>query len=100
VSSINDPIGDADAIAAALAAGHLVRTRSDSDGTEARAGDAGPRDAAIASGAHFVSTDFPVPHPDTGYVVEMPGGTPSRCNPVAAPPECTSLAIEDPAFIQ
>lgn len=99
-SSINDPVGDADAIAAALAAGHLVRTRADSDGDEARADDPTHRDAALAVGAHFVSTDFPVPHPDTGYVVAMPGGSPSRCNPVTAPPECTSEALEDPAFIQ
>jgi hypothetical protein len=100
VSSLNDPVGDAAAITAALAAGHLVRTRADSDGDEARAGDTTDRDAALAIGAHFVSTDFPVPYPDTGYVVEMPGGTPSRCNPVVAPAECTSRAIEDPAFIR
>ncbi len=97
-SSINDPIVDAEAIAAALAVGHLVRTRTDGDGDEARANDTGPLTAALASGAHFLSTDFPAPHPDTGYVVVMPDGTPSRCNPVTAPPECTSMAIEDPAF--
>ena len=98
VSSINDP--QSEAIPAALAAGHLVRTRADSDGTEARANDTRPRDVALASGAHFVSTDFPVPHEETGYVVEMPGGTPSRCNPVTAPPECSAEALEDPAFIR
>ncbi len=96
-SSMNDPHDEA--IAAVLAAGHLVRTRADSDGDQARAGDTTDRDAGLAVGAHFVSTDFPVPHPDTGYVVTMPGGTPSRCNPVGAPAECTSEAIEDPAFI-
>ena len=100
VSSINDPIVDAEAIAAALAAGQLVRTRADSDGDEARSGDTTGRDAAIAVGAHFVSTDFPVPDPDSGYVVEMPGGTPSRCNPVTAPAECTATALEDPTFIR
>lgn len=98
-SSINDP-QDATTIAAALAAGHLVRTRADSDGEEARADDTTDRDAALAVGAHFVSTDFPVPHPDTGYVVAMPGGTPSRCNPVTAPAECTSEAIESPEFVE
>ncbi|MSQ03170.1 MAG: hypothetical protein EXR71_14985 [Myxococcales bacterium] len=98
-SSINDPVVDGAAIAAALAAGHLVRTRTDSDGDEARANDTGPLAAALTSGAHFLSTDFPQPHPTTGYVVVMPDGTPSRCNPVTAPPECTSAAIEDPAFV-
>ncbi len=98
-SSINDPIADAELIAAALAVGHLVRTRTDSDGNEARANDTAPREAALASGAHFLSTDFPEPHSDTGYVVVMPDGSPSRCNPVTAPPECTSASIEDPTFV-
>ena len=97
-SSINDPLDPA--IATALAAGHLVRTRTDSDGEEARANDTTGRDAALASGAHFLSTDFPIPHPDTGYFVSIPGGTPSRCNPVLAPSACTSQAIEDPQFIE
>jgi hypothetical protein len=97
-SSVNDPM-DTDGIAVALDAGHLVRTRADSDTTEARENDTTHRAAALASGANFVSTDFPVPHPDTGYVVEMPGGTPSRCNPVTAPAACTPEAVEDPAFI-
>lgn len=97
-STINDPYDPA--IPAALIAGHLVRTRTDSDGEQARANDTSDRDAALVSGAHFLSTDFPVPHPDTGYVVAMPGGTPSRCNPVTAPVECTSLALEDPQFIE
>ena len=29
-----------------------------------------------------------------GYSFAIPGGTPTRCNPVTAPPECTSEAIE------
>lgn len=85
-ASINDAVTDADPLAAALAAGFLVRTRADSGG------DVSGRDAAIASGAQFASTDFP-------DEVEIPGGTPSRCNPVTAPDECHSEAIEDPAFI-
>lgn len=99
VDTINDPRGGADAIAAAVAAGRLVRTRTDSDGDEARANDPTTRDAALASGAHFVSTDFPVPHEETGYVVTIPGGTPSRCNPLRAPPECSSEAIESPEAV-
>ena len=100
IDTLNDPVGDAEAIAAALAAGHLVRTRTDSDGDQARANDTTQRDAGLASGAHFLSTDFPIPYAETGYVVSMPGGTPSRCNPVLAPAECTSEAIEDPSWIQ
>lgn len=94
---LNDP--DDTQIAAAIAANQLVRTRADSDGEEARAGDVSRRDAAFASGAHVVSTDWPAPHPDTGYVVAIPGGTPSRCNPLHAPADCVAEDIEDPAFM-
>jgi hypothetical protein len=93
--SMNDPIGRADDIADVVGAGHLVRTRADADNVEPTAGDVTRRDAALASGAHFISTDWPEPA-DSGYVVTMPGGTPSRCNPLSAPPECTSSLIEDP----
>jgi hypothetical protein len=74
---------------------HLVRTRADGDLVEVYAEDVTNRDAALASGAHFVSTDVPVPDPRWDYVVEIPGGTPSRCNPLHAPPECTSEDVED-----
>ena len=91
----NDPEGaGGQAIAELVRAGHLVRTRSDTDGDQARANDTSRLDAALASGAHYVSTDFPAPHPTSGYVVRMPGGTPSRCNPVSAPPQCTPEALE------
>ena len=99
VDTLNDPVGDAAAITAALSAHHLVRTRADSDSNEARANDPTHADAALASGAHFVSTDYPVPRADTGYVVAIPGGSPSRCNPVTAPVDCLSTDIEDPAFV-
>ena len=52
--------------------------------------------AALASGAQWVSTDYPVPDPDfgTGYFVQIPDGSPARCNPVNAPPGCRSAALE------
>ena len=76
--------------------GYLVRTRADADTEEARSGDTTKRDAALASGAHFVSTDYPVPNPDfgTGYFVEIPGGMPAACNPVNAPAGCRNDALE------
>jgi hypothetical protein len=94
VHTINDPIGDFAAIGEVVALGHLVRTRADADGVEEVAVDTTRRDMALASGAHFVSTDWPEPS-DQGYVVTIPDGTPSRCNPLTAPPGCTSSAIED-----
>lgn len=93
---LNDSVGDGEAIERAVDAGLIVRTRADGDTTEARDGDTTRRDAAIASGAQFVSTDYPVPNPDfgTGYFVEIPGGTPSRCNPRNSPGGCVSSDIE------
>ncbi len=91
----NDPIGDTD-IPQLVAAGYVVRTRADADTLEARAGNTGPRDAALASGAQWVSTDYEAPDPrfGTGYFVEIPGGMPARCNPVDGPPGCRAFAIE------
>lgn len=98
---LNSSIGDFDEIQAAVRAGLVVRTRADADTIEARNNDTRTRDAAIASGAQWVSTDYPVPDPDfgTGYMVEIPMGTPARCNPLIAPAGCTSLDIENPAHL-
>jgi hypothetical protein len=93
----NDPIGDTD-IAELVEEGYLVRTRADSDTDEARLNDTTMRDAALASGAQWVSTDYPVADYgvgfDTDYVAEIPGGTVARCNPVNAPPGCVSAEID------
>ena len=73
-----------------------MRTRADADTVEARTGNTAPRDTAIASGAQYVSTDYPVPDPDfgTGYFAAIPGGLPGRCNPVNAPAGCRTAALE------
>jgi hypothetical protein len=94
--TMNDPLGGQDAISALVEAGFLVRTRADTDGEEARALDYTRLQAALSSGAQFISTDFPRPASDEAYGVTMPDGTPSRCNVVTAPESCFSLAIEDP----
>jgi hypothetical protein len=93
---LNDPLGDFARIQAAVAGGYLVRTRADADTMEARTGDTGPRDAALASGAQFVSTDYPVPDPrfGTGYEVSFPDDTVARCNPVSAPRGCQAEWLE------
>jgi hypothetical protein len=96
VAVMNDPVADASAITAAVAANMLVRTRADADVVEPSTGDTSRRDAALMSGAHFVSTDFPAPVDGYQYIVEIPNGTPSRCNPVAAPAECAPDLIESP----
>jgi Phosphoinositide phospholipase C, Ca2+-dependent len=93
---LNNPIGDATRIHDAVSAGYVVRTRADGDTFEARENNTVPRDAAIASGAQWVSTDYPVPGRAFGtpYFVSIPGGTPARCNPLNAPAWCTSGLIE------
>ena len=95
----NDPTGDAADIAAALAAGMIVRTRSDADTVEARSNNHGPLDKALASGAQIISTDYEAKVPGIDYVVEIPSGTPSRCAPGLAPPDCTSLSVENPSAL-
>ncbi len=99
VAIINDPITSAAEIAAAVRAGLWVRTRADENPGTAASGDTSRREAAIASGAHVVTTDFPAPMNGLPYVVDIPGGMPSRCNPLIAPPSCNALAIENPAFV-
>jgi hypothetical protein len=94
-----DDAYDVDRIAAALARNQLVRTRADGDNEEPLAGDTSRRDAALASGAQLVSTDYPVPVDGVAYVASIPGGTPVGCNPVTAPASCSAAALEDPAFL-
>jgi len=104
----NNPIGDFAKIQSAVAAGYIVRTRSDADPKQTNPNLFADRDQALASGAQFVSTDYPVPdpkreaeHPERTepFVVQMPGGTPARCNPISGPPACTASDIENPAWL-
>lgn len=78
--------------------GFIVRTRADADLVEARALDVTRRDLALRTGAQIITTDFPVPVPPVlgDYVVQIPGGTPARCNPVDAPTKCRSRDVENP----
>jgi hypothetical protein len=87
---LNEPIADADRIRELVKQGYVVRTRADADTREARSGETARREAAFASGAQIVSTDYRTPNPDfgTGYRVELPGGGAARCNPVRLPEPC------------
>ena len=88
---LNDPVADGDRIRAAVEDGVLVRTRADADTEQARTGDTTMRDAALASGAQLVSTDYLRPDSRfTDYSVTLPGGAVVRCNPVSAPPGCVA----------
>lgn len=80
VLKFNDPLKHGAAITAAVQAGFLVRTRADADGVEARANDPRRRDAALASGATWVSTDF-VEMGEGGYGVQVSADGEGRVNP-------------------
>ncbi|MEO6987894.1 MAG: phosphatidylinositol-specific phospholipase C1-like protein [Aquihabitans sp.] len=79
-------------------AGYVVRTRADGDTREARTNDTTLRDAALRSGAQWVSTDYPMPGMAVGfttsYSAQIPGGTVARCNPVNGPATCVSAELD------
>jgi hypothetical protein len=88
---LNDPVADADRIRAAVEDGILVRTRADADTVQARSGDTTMRDAALASGAQLISSDYlRADSRFTDYSVQLPGGAVARCNPVSAPTGCVA----------
>jgi len=78
--------------------GYVVRTMADHETHEAHDDDLSSRDAALTSGAQWISTDYPVPNYGVGfatkYVVQLPGGTVARCNPVNAPRGCRSADLD------
>jgi hypothetical protein len=94
---VNDAIGDFDRIRTLVQSGFLVRTRADADTVEARKNDPGRRDKALASGAQFVSTDYPEPRPEfSTYRVTLPDGAGARANPVSGTAVKVSADIEGP----
>lgn len=88
----NNPVGDGAEITAAVQAGFMVRTRSDSDTEEARTGDYTSMNAAFSSGAQIISTDYYRPDPRyltesgwTDYHVKFGTGSTWRVNPILQP---------------
>lgn len=98
VTMIDNVLEQPDAVYGAVNAGYLVRTRVD-DLPGQGCCFAQQRDKALEMGAHMITTDYPVPNSVPGYSVDMPGGAPSRCNPVTARDFCTSLLIENPGYL-
>ncbi|SFS16437.1 Phosphoinositide phospholipase C, Ca2+-dependent [Dyella sp. OK004] len=83
--TLNDPVGEGQRIARDVAAGFMVRTRADADTVEARRNDTHRREAAFASGAQYVSTDYmQADRRFSDYRVQLPQNTVARCNPVRA----------------
>jgi hypothetical protein len=100
IRNVPDPVGSEAEIRLLVSAGYLVRTQADQDGVEARIGDTTRVQAALRSGAQIISTNYPTPAAVTNYLVAIPTGAPSRCNPASAPAGCTSLDIENPEFLK
>ncbi len=87
--TLNNPLKQMARIKTAVEAGFLVRTRADANTLEARVNDTTRREAAFASGAQYISTDYYLPREDFGpYQVRLPGTVPARCNPVRRDEEC------------
>jgi len=83
---LNDPVGGFETIQQSVRQGLLVRTRADANTTQARRNDPTQRERAMASGAQFISTDYPVPDPRfSDYQVRFPEGRVYRANPVQRP---------------
>jgi Phosphoinositide phospholipase C, Ca2+-dependent len=91
----NDPIKDFDQIQSLVKAGFLVRTRADEPNEQARANDTKMRDRALASGAQFISTDFPVPNLKfSPYRVQFENAQIARSNPVNGPAKLREKDLE------
>jgi hypothetical protein len=93
VTMVNDPRGANTAeIQRLVKKGYLVRTRSDEPMATVLANETSRVGIALASGAQWVTTDFPVPgmaaRYDSDFVAKLPGDTAVRCNPVASPSWC------------
>ena len=85
---LNDPVGSFERIQRLVKAGFIIRTRADAGTSEARKMDTTRRDKALASGAQFVSTDYPEADERLSeYRVGFAGGKPVRKNPVSGTAE-------------
>ena len=81
--TLNDPVKQFDRIQADVRAGFIVRTRADDSTTEARSNDHTRFEKALASGAQYISTDYPTPRIDfSPYVIALPTDAPARRNPL------------------
>jgi len=89
----NDPIKDPALIPGLVKQGYLVRTRTDADTVQGRSGDTTMRDAALASGAQILSSDYYFNEKASwsGFSVNFPKREIARCNPVLNAPDCGAI---------
>ena len=92
---VNDPVGGFERIQKLVKAGFIVRTRADGDTIQARTNDTTQRERAFASGAQFISTDYPEPNPAfSAYRVRFDGGIVVRNNPMNGNPALNGKDLE------
>jgi hypothetical protein len=92
---INEPVKEFDRIQRLVRDGFLVRTRADADTRQSRANDGTQRDKAMASGAQFISTDYPEPDRRfSDYRTRLPAGVVARSNPISGDPAWRDLDLE------
>ncbi|KAH9885011.1 hypothetical protein F4778DRAFT_761619 [Xylariomycetidae sp. FL2044] len=104
---LNEPTGDDGNLAniqKQVKAGYWVRTRADEPLTTILGDDlTSMRDAAFASGAHMVSTDFPsygmTSRWHVDYAVRLEGGKAARCNPVSGKANCEGVVLEPEEYV-
>jgi hypothetical protein len=92
--TMNDPVEQQALIQERVKQGFLIRTRADADTREARVNDTARREAALASGAQYISTDYMWPDErfGAGYTATLPDGAVTRCNPAAPAAGCDAKA--------
>ncbi|WP_328333537.1 phosphatidylinositol-specific phospholipase C1-like protein [Kribbella sp. NBC_00382] len=100
ITEVNDPRGAGQAeIQRLVTKGYLVRTRSDEPMATIRDKDYTRLGIALASGAQYVTTDFPVAgmaaRYDSDFVAQLPGKTAVRFNPVTAPKKRHGVVSEE-----
>ncbi len=98
--TVENPLKDGAAIAKDVRAGLIVHTYSDADTKEARAKSTARRDAAFASGAQIISTDFLVADPRISpYQVRVPGNKVAECESLLPPGRCGGMDadLDEPA---
>jgi len=92
IQIVQDPLIDGERIRRWVGEGVIVRTRTDAGTVEARSRDYAKANAAMASGAQAVSTDYYPGAPDplhVGFAVTLPGKAMARCSPVRVSGGCS-----------
>jgi hypothetical protein len=97
--SLPDPVKNGERIRQAVRAGFIVITRADEETREARQNKMERRDAAFASGAQIVQTDFATADPAIGpYRVSLADNPDAMCGKDLAPEHCVRFTEPGPAL--